>query len=721
MTGIVIDFNADLARFTGAIDKATHDLNGFQRNAARVSGNINNLFSGLGISAGSILSFAGLAASIKAIGGAVIDAEIASKRLDAVFKSTGGAVGFTRRQLDGFAEALAQTTIFDDESFRNAEAELVKFGNIQGKVFTDALKLSADVASFMGTDLPTAAAQLGKSLVDPETAFGLLKKAGVALTDSQKDSIKEFEKLGDTAGAQKIILDQLQKTFGGTAEAMNTGLTGATKELSKQWDELLETLGKTGPSAKIAENSILGLANIFKTATGALEDFEKAHKNAFELRLSRATPKTEQQLLNEKFASLGPVPQIGTNKFQSIFTKEQLAQLSLSVVKIGEQPPNPLSAENNPKKGKDRKPKTASIQAFFDVENTQFLAGLEAQKSIIETARQSQLITDESYWEARGKIANLALDAEKSKLEKSLAEQQDLIKRLGSSDKDKTFDANQKVLEIQSNILAIEQKRAVANFDIAAGILASNKELDDQTRSWIDLIDPVEKYRKKLEEIDKLQSLGKLNPEQASEARFLVNEEIDGLNKVTEAAKQTKSMFEDLGMTFTSAFEDAIVSGSGFSDTLKGLEKDIVRIITRYATEDIFSNLFQKEGIKPTNHIGSAIDKIKSSDIFGSIASFFNFADGGIMTAHGPMLLKSYASGGVANSPQFAQFGEGSTPEAFVPLPDGRHIPVKMQGGGVTQNFNFSIATPDANSFRASQGQITAEMSRALRSSRRNL
>ena len=27
-------------------------------------------------------------------------------------------------------------------------------------------------------------------------------------------------------------------------------------------------------------------------------------------------------------------------------------------------------------------------------------------------------------------------------------------------------------------------------------------------------------------------------------------------------------------------------------------------------------------------------------------------------------------------------FGEGSTPEAFVPLPDGRRIPVAMQGGG---------------------------------------
>lgn len=58
------------------------------------------------------------------------------------------------------------------------------------------------------------------------------------------------------------------------------------------------------------------------------------------------------------------------------------------------------------------------------------------------------------------------------------------------------------------------------------------------------------------------------------------------------------------------------------------------------------------------------------------------FADGGIMTPRGPLRLQKYANGGVANSPQLAMFGEGRTPEAYVPLPDGRSIPVKMQGGG---------------------------------------
>jgi hypothetical protein len=59
----------------------------------------------------------------------------------------------------------------------------------------------------------------------------------------------------------------------------------------------------------------------------------------------------------------------------------------------------------------------------------------------------------------------------------------------------------------------------------------------------------------------------------------------------------------------------------------------------------------------------------------------FGFANGGVMTAHGPLKLQTYARGGIANTPQMAVFGEGSMPEAFVPLPDGRRIPVAMQGG----------------------------------------
>jgi hypothetical protein len=69
------------------------------------------------------------------------------------------------------------------------------------------------------------------------------------------------------------------------------------------------------------------------------------------------------------------------------------------------------------------------------------------------------------------------------------------------------------------------------------------------------------------------------------------------------------------------------------------------------------------------------------------------------MTAMGPVPLRKYAKGGIAKSPQLAMFGEGSRPEAFVPLPDGRSIPVTMSAGAqqppaVTFNVVNNSGTP---------------------------
>ncbi|WP_375275871.1 phage tail length tape measure family protein [Methylorubrum thiocyanatum] len=79
--------------------------------------------------------------------------------------------------------------------------------------------------------------------------------------------------------------------------------------------------------------------------------------------------------------------------------------------------------------------------------------------------------------------------------------------------------------------------------------------------------------------------------------------------------------------------------------------------------------------------------------IFASIGSVFGFANGGIMGPNGPLPLRAYSSGGIADSPQLALYGEGRMPEAYVPLPDGRRIPVAMQGGGAA-NANTAASNP---------------------------
>jgi len=64
------------------------------------------------------------------------------------------------------------------------------------------------------------------------------------------------------------------------------------------------------------------------------------------------------------------------------------------------------------------------------------------------------------------------------------------------------------------------------------------------------------------------------------------------------------------------------------------------------------------------------------------------YADGGIA----PGGFTAFANGGTVTGPTLGLVGEGRYNEAIVPLPDGRSIPVQMQGGGLREKMNNGMA-----------------------------
>lgn len=180
----------------------------------------------------------------------------------------------------------------------------------------------------------------------------------------------------------------------------------------------------------------------------------------------------------------------------------------------------------------------------------------------------------------------------------------------------------------------------------------------------------------------------------------------EALKKLTEgtapALEKTKSLAEDLGLTFSSAFENAIVSGGKLSDILKGIEQDIIRIITRKMVTEPLGNFLTT-----------------------AIGAFVASADGNVFA--GAPGLSAY-SGSVVSKPTLFAFANGiglmgeAGDEAILPLKRGSNGKLGVQssgGGGTTVVMN--ISTPDANSFRASEGQITAQYATAMQRARRNL
>lgn len=168
-----------------------------------------------------------------------------SADLEATLKATAHAAGLTAAEVRAIGEARAKVTLFDDETNR-ASAMLLTFKNIKKGVFEDAIPAIQDIATKMAGDGPAdlkgASIQVGKALNDPVRGITALTKVGVTFTEQQKDQIKQMVKMGDTAGAQKIILAELNSEFGGAAEAARKA-GGGMATLSMRWGEMKETVG----------------------------------------------------------------------------------------------------------------------------------------------------------------------------------------------------------------------------------------------------------------------------------------------------------------------------------------------------------------------------------------------------------------------------------------------------------------------------------------------
>jgi len=105
-----------------------------------------------------------------------------------------------------------------------------------------------------------------------------------------------------------------------------------------------------------------------------------------------------------------------------------------------------------------------------------------------------------------------------------------------------------------------------------------NRELEMQARRWLDAINPMNRYQRDLEELERLLNAGRLTWEQYADAVLTAS---DAYEEISEEAKKTRDIGEDLGWTFSSAFEDAILQARSFRDVLRGLAQDIARIVIR--------------------------------------------------------------------------------------------------------------------------------------------
>src|SRR6185312_3275001 len=172
-------------------------------------------------------------------------AAAANAQLNAVIKSTGGVAGVTSQHAQDLASSLGKVTMFDDQATEGAESMLLTFTNIGkgGGVFDMATKTALDMSQALGQDLKSSSIQLGKALNDPIRGITALQRVGVTFTQQQKDQIAAMVQAGNVAGAQKLILGELNREFGGSAEAAGKTLPGQLAIMGHAFDNAKEKIG----------------------------------------------------------------------------------------------------------------------------------------------------------------------------------------------------------------------------------------------------------------------------------------------------------------------------------------------------------------------------------------------------------------------------------------------------------------------------------------------
>lgn len=155
----------------------------------------------------------------------------------------------------------------------------------------------------------------------------------------------------------------------------------------------------------------------------------------------------------------------------------------------------------------------------------------------------------------------------------------------------------------------------------------------------------IERQREDMELLTKALQDGLITEQQYLEA---VSARLD---LVADKTKEAKTFADELGLSFASAFEDAVVGGRSFSEVLKGLADDILRILVR------------KQVTEP---LANALGGIDFGSIFGS---FFGGAR---------------ANGGPVSGGKTYLVGERG-PELFTPGSSGNITPNGAMGG-VTVN-----------------------------------
>lgn len=605
--------------------------------------------------------FTQLTASVKGAGGNVRDAETAFKGIASGIRGTGGSL----EQLDSALTATSQ--VFS-----------------KGKVSAEELRQQ------IGERLPGAFSLFAKSMgKTPQELDKMLEKGQVSLLDFQKFADALFKQYGENA---KIIADG--------PDAAGDRLRTSLSRLSESVGKLLKPIGAG------FQNIFTDIVNVIDKAVRKFNEFAAVvgKKDLARMKTELAAQSKLVQDYEKAGAKKAQRGSILATEYAQAVGKEQRLRAQIQAATPA---PTPPPGKEPPSKlpgivadtSKDSKAAANKLQTEFG-RTIDILSRRLSNKA--RAALLNNILISEGQIQKALKTGNLT-EANRLRIEQErtgLVLTRNALIDQETALEEQILDGRKKGVDLTAAQIALQGIR----IDREAAVAAILKKENDDAIAAALLVQQIN---------ETLPSYGKEGVEPITMFGRM-KEEIEALkNSFADIQPQLIGLADGLANSFSNAFSSLVFSAQSaretlaqlFGDIAKSFQNMVIQMITDYLKLQImtfFQNLFAPSlpGIGG-NYFGSGASSTFTNPSFaaGNIGSSLStqtglanplqyagvkFAMGGIMTGNGPLKLRRYAAGGIASGAQLAMFGEGSRPEAYVPLPDGRTIPVTMKNGGGT-------------------------------------
>ncbi len=609
--------------------------------------------------------------------GLSVSLEAELSRLEANMKKAG-------RLVDTTAVGMDRSTKRAAKSFNQLEASLDPVSRAAQKLQrdTDKVRIAQDKGLISAERAAQTYARLNANYENYTARLGgsvaAVNRAGRAANDNAA-SYRRFGAVAQQAGYQ-VGDFAVQVASGGNP------LVAFTQQAS----QLLGVMGPWGAVIGAAAAIAGGLAIAFwdvdesaDSAADSLKTYEEAVKSAetFIKRLNDETKESSRLLRDERDELL-----------ESAKTRVEAASAALQTyreqVKLAEQTAKDLNLDTDgltgdkvqffdPEERQELVNALAAAEAGYRKIAAQINAAIkknEEFKASSESGRQAEKIQgviDALEYEVQALSMSERQQAINNSLRRAGAGITDLQAESIRNLAGELYDYEQRLDDL-NDALDREQKL----MDEGASVTEANRTAQ-------------EKYNDEIERLDGLLAANAISQETYGRAAS------KAFDDMAKAQSNVGEVGKDVGQVLSRSLSDV----SGWADDARG---SVLRLAEAFG-----ELVFQKSVMDPAaDALSGAIGDIEWGDLFG-------FADGGIMTGNGPLPLRKYSEGGIANSPQLAMFGEASVPEAYVPVPSGK-IPVDIrmpkmpaQSNGPSPVFHIDARGADQAAIARLEGTIT--------------